>query len=191
MANVLFVSEDYLKSFTIINDNVEMKLITPLIDKIQDQRILPIIGTGLFNELRTQIQASTLTALNTTLLDDYINKAVLWWVMYEAPIIFTYRFMNKGVMVKSSDNSSPAQMADLQILRDNFKNDAEWYTQRIILYLIENSTSYPLYFNPGNTIDTITPQGYSYSAGMNLEDEDCGKSRLNIGIDWGNLRDCC
>jgi hypothetical protein len=189
MANVLFITEDYLKQFTIINDNVEMKLITPIIDKIQDQRILPMIGTGLYNELRSQIVANTVTALNTTLLDDYINKAILWWVMFESPLIFTYRFMNKGVMKKSSDNSSPADLDELQTLRLNFKNDAEWYTQRMILYLIENSSSYPLYDNPGNGIDTITPQGYSYSAGMNLEPESYAELK-NLRIDFGRLYNC-
>lgn len=189
MANVLFISEDYLKSFTIINDNTEMKLITPLIDKIQDQRILPSIGTGLFNEIKSQIVANTLTALNLTLLDDYIAKACLWWVMYEAPLVFVYRFMNKGVMKKSSDNSSPADMSELNVLRDNFKNDAEWYTQRIIDYLCQSNNSYPLYNNPGNAVDTIHPQGYSYSAGMNLEPE-CWERRRRMDIDWGRLRNC-
>lgn len=187
MANILFISEDYLKSFTVISDNTEMKLITPLIDKIQDQRILPAIGTGIFNELKTQIQAGTLTALNITLLDDYIVKSCLWWVMYEAPLMFVYRFMNKGVMKKSSDNSSPADMFELNALRDNFKSDAEWYNQRLIKYLIENQASYPLYYNPGDGVDTVHPQGYSYSAGMNLEEDGC---KPKYPVDWGRLRHC-
>lgn len=182
MALVLFVSEDYLKSFSVINDNVEMKQITPLIDKVQDQRILPAIGTGLFEQLKTQIAANTLTALNTTLLDDYIAKAVLWWTMYEAPIFFNYRFMNKGVMVKNSDNSRPADMAELNDLRGLFKSDAEFYTEKIILYLVENSNDYPLYDNPGDGTDTIHPQGYSYTNGMNLQDDSPDNG---LPIDWG------
>lgn len=187
MALVLFVSEDYLKSFSVINDNVEMKQITPLIDKVQEQRILPAIGTGIFNELKTQIAGSTLTALNTTLLDDYITKAVLWWTLYEAPIFFNYRFMNKGVMVKSSDNSRPAGMDEVNDLRGQFKSDAEFYTNRLILYLVENASSYPLYDNAGNGVDTVHPQGYSYSNGMNLEDSGHIKG---LDIDWGNYYTC-
>lgn len=186
MALVLFVSEDYLKSFSVINENVEMKQITPLIDKVQEQRILPVIGTGLYNELKTQIAGSSLTSLNTTLLDEYITKAVLWWTMYEAPIFFNYRFMNKGVMVKSSENSRPAGMDEINDLRGQFKSDAEFYTNRIVLYLIEHASSYPLYENPGNGVDTVHPQNYSYSNGMNLEE--C--PNLKLPIDWGRLYNC-
>lgn len=187
MANVLFLSEDYLKSFSIINDNTDMKVITPLIEKIQDQRIQTAIGSGLYNQLKTQITAGTVTSLNETLLDDYIIKAMIWWVMYEAPMVFVFRFMNKGVMVKNSDNSTPANLAEIDRLRDGFKNDAEWYTNRIVKYLQENANSYPLYDNPGDGVDTITPQGYSYSGGMNLEPE---PGRKKMKIDYGRLNNC-
>lgn len=187
MSLVLFVSEDYLKEFSVINENSEMKQITPLIDKVQDQNILPVIGTGIFNELKEQIVAGTLTTLNKTLLDNYISKSIIWWVMYEAPLFFTYRFMNKGVMVKNSDNSRPIGSDEVNNLRGIFKSDAEFYTNKIVRYLVENSNSYPLYNNPGSGADTVFPKNYAYTNGMNLED-DSNVKRLDI--DFGK-RICC
>lgn len=170
MANVLFITEQYLKDFSIINDNTDMKILTPTIDMVQDMYIHPIVGTGIFNELKTQIVAGTVTALNATLLQDYIQKAMLWYILAEAPPIFVYRFANKGVMKKSSENSQPADLDDINFLIDRFTNKAEWYAERITKYLLENESSYPLYSNPGSGVDTIIPKKTNYSTGMYLGD---------------------
>jgi sorbitol-specific phosphotransferase system component IIC len=57
---------------------------------------------------------------------------------------------------------------DLLKLEERFKDNAEWYSQRITNYLLENSTLYPLYLSPGNGIDTIIPKKTMYSSGMYL-----------------------
>ena len=74
--NVYFISETQLKEGSIIDENVDMKALKPMILIAQDQRIQPIIGSGLYAQLKTQIQAGTLTALNTTLLDTYVTPAL-------------------------------------------------------------------------------------------------------------------
>jgi hypothetical protein len=171
----LFVTEEYLKKNSLINDNVDMDVVVPVLIKIEDMFIQPIIGTGLFNELKTQIEASTapdynsaVTSLNRTLLE-LIRKCMVWYFMSEAPLAFTFRFMNKGVMKKSSDNSTPAELSEINNLMDKYKNDAEWYAERITNHLKENSADYPLYSNPGSGCDTIRPNTTNYTCGMNLE----------------------
>ena len=76
--------------------------------------------------------------------------------------------MNKSIATRSSENANAASLNDLLILEERFKNNAEWYSQRITNYLLTNSTLYPLYLSPGNTIDTIVPKRTMYSSGMYL-----------------------
>lgn len=182
MANVLFVTEDYLKQYSPINGNVDMELMTPYLLSIEDMQIQPIIGTGLFEELKTQVVANTVTALNVTLLD-LIRKCMVWYFMAEAPLALTFRYMDKGVMKKSSENSEPISTEDINYLMDINKNKAEWYAERIRLYLCENSTSYPLFSNAGNGADTIHPNRTNYSSGMNLDRIDIPKG---MDIDYGD-----
>lgn len=170
MATVLFIDEQYFKDFSIVNDNTDMKILTPTIEKVQDMRILPILGTALYNEIKTQINADDLSTENQTLLEEYVQKAMLWWVLYECPPVFVYRFMNKGVMKKSSDNSSSADLAEINFLMDRFKNDAEWYSERITLFLCQNSADYPLYNNPGSGADTIAPNASNFETPFFLDD---------------------
>ena len=165
---VIFISEQALKENSIINENVDMKVLLPVIKLAQEKYMLPILGTGLYNELKTQITAATITVLNKTLLDDYIQPALIWWIMAEAPMPLTYKFMNKSVATRSSENANAASLNDLLKLEERFKDNAEWYSQRITNYLLQNIQSYPLYSNPGSGIDTIVPKKTMYSTGMYL-----------------------
>jgi len=165
---VIFISEQALKDSSIINENVDMKLLLPTIKLAQEKYVLPILGTALYNELKTQITNATLTVLNETLLDDYIQPCLIWWIMAESPMPLTYKFMNKSVATRSSENANAASLNDLLKLEERFKDNAQWYSQRVANYLLENSTQYPLYLNPGNGIDTIVPKKSVYSTGMFL-----------------------
>jgi hypothetical protein len=165
---VIFISEQALKDNSIINENVDMKVLLPVIKLAQEKFMLPILGTGLYNEIKAQVSAVTVSVLNKTLLDDYIQPALIWWIMAEAPMPLTYKFMNKSVATRSSENASPASLNDLLKLEERFKDNAQWYSQRITNYLLANHTLYPLYLSPGNTIDTIIPKKTMYSTGMYL-----------------------
>lgn len=166
----LFVSEQYIKDNTIIDGNVDVKYITNTIADVQRLYILPLLGTALYNELQTQVNAGTLTALNTTLIDSYIADVIRFYVLVEGLDIFHYKVTNKAIMTKNSDNSQPIQQLDVIRLIDKNRNNAEFFAQRLTNYIIANQTSYPLYYAPGSTFDTVIPKRNSYSIGWNLDD---------------------
>jgi hypothetical protein len=171
--NVYLISETQLKEGSVIDENVDMKTLKPMILIAQDQRILPIIGTGLFNEIKTQIQANTLTALNTTLLDTYITPALKMWVIYEYTIPGTFKYRNKNVGNQGGENNTPSGIDELLRLMDYWKDKAEWYSERITKYLCENSSDYPLFDNPGDGADIIHPNGTNYTTNIYLGDDGC------------------
>lgn len=157
MAN-FFIHPNELKATAYIDENADDKLLTNAISIAQDLYILPIIGTGIYDELRTQIGASTVTALNTTLLSSYIVPALRYWSLYELAEPMTYKFTNKSIVKKKSENSDPIEFKELMALKDKFMNIAQWYTERLKMYLREHTTDYPLYDNPGTGIDIIHPE---------------------------------
>ena len=174
MSNILFINETALKESSLINENVDMKMITPTIRLAQEKNILPLLGTGLYNDLKSAIQSDPTMASHSaykTLLDDYVQPCLVWWVMVEMPVALTFRYMNKAVMNNSSENGQPAQMFDLLKLMDSNKNNAEWYSERVTRFLLANTSIYPLFDNPGNTIDTIQPNRRNYNPGIYLGQE--------------------
>lgn len=166
---VLFISENKLKESSFINENVDDKLIRATIIQVQDMQIHPILGSALYSELKTQITGSSVTAANQTLLKDYIQPVIVWWVQADGTIPLTYKIMNKSVVKRNSENSTPADLDELFAISDNFKNKAEFYTKRLVKFLQANTDTYPLYFNPGNDVDTLHPYRQAYQTGMNLD----------------------
>lgn len=186
MANVIFISEQYIKDTSYIDENVDVKLLRNCILETQEIRIRGIVGTALYDELKTQITAGTRTALNITLLTDYIAPALKYWVLHDAALILTFKIMNKSIVKRTAENTETVQATDLDRLMDFFKNRAEYYSERITKYLLENELSYPLYSDAGDGVDTEHPRYNNYTQGLFLGDSyelpknmdiDCGRNK--------------
>jgi hypothetical protein len=187
--SVLFISEATLKASSVINENVDNKVLTPLIIECQDLYIHPVIGTGLFNELKDQITNSTVTALNKTLLDSYIIPCLKAFIKYELPMELNFKFTNKNVGKKNSEDSQPISSDEMRELMNRYKLKAQWYAERITRYLEQNYPDYPLYINPGTGWDVIRPVRNNFRTGFVLGDDICGQCGMCECkcIEWGNL----
>ena len=157
MANVLFISETFLKQNTQVSDNVDVKYIREAILWAQDSEIQTILGSTLYNYIKTQITASTLTGVYKTLVDEYIQVTLKHYVTAECLAMATYKITNKGLQIQDSEQSSPASTSNINFLVEKETNKADWYRQRMINYLCENSSSYPEYQNPDSGSDVIHP----------------------------------
>ena len=178
----LFIHPDAIKKTTYVDENVDEKYVRVAIERAQYRNIRPIIGSGIYDELQTQINAGTLTALNTTLLTTYIQPALQWWTLRELVYPMLYKFQNKNIAKKNSDNSTPIELEEAVQLRNEFQNQAEELTESIRLYLLENDTDYPKYDNPGTGVDVVHPSGNTFSAGWFLgssgDDEKTAEERF-------------
>jgi hypothetical protein len=144
----LFISEETLLDNSIINENVSYTQIRPTVVKVQEMRIQPIVGSPLYGELVSQVVSGSTSALNQTLLEDYIQPAMIQWLYYELPMVLAFKYMNKGMVRRTSEESSQMSMEEITRLTDKVKNDAEWYSERITRYLMENRNAYPLWNSP-------------------------------------------
>ena len=180
-AEVLFLSEQTLKDRSVLQDNVDMKVAKPTITDVQKYYVLPIMGTQLYNEVINQIRTSTLSVLNTTLLNDYITDVMVWYCRMELPMAMNYKYFNKAVGVQNADNMQPASMQDIERLMDDARNKAQVYAQRMTNYLLANSVSYPLYLNQVNTnVDTIFAKQNNYNSGLVLGDGNGCQGQYNF-----------
>lgn len=175
MANLgtLMIDEQYVKDMSFIDENVDAKLLRLTIFEAQRIHIRAILGTGIYNQILSQIEAGTLSGQATTLTNralvrDYVAHSLLYWTLFDAVFMLAFKFTNKDIVRKTSEVSQTASVEDLKMLRDNFKDKAQYYDQRMINYLQENSTTFTLYNDPGNGIDIIRPRKGAYNTGMYL-----------------------
>ena len=162
---VLFISETYVKNNTVIDENVDMRIILPSIADAQELRIHPILGSPLYDDLKAKITATTLTANDIILLDDYIAPCMLQWTLYECSVSMLFKYRNRSVNTGGGENFTPISYEDLQFLRDDWKSKAEEREQRLINYLIDNSSLYPKYTESS---DDLNPRTTAYQASFYL-----------------------
>lgn len=169
--SALIVTERWIKASGLINENTDPKILTPIIVAVQDEYIHPLLGTDLYDEIISQVTADTVSADNQTLLDNYVLNCVLWYVHCEASPALQYRYMNKGVMSKNSENSQPVDLGVLKYAMDKWKNRAEMYAQRTTKFLKANTTTYPKYIANTDEND-IQPNRNNYTTTIYLPDDD-------------------
>ena len=190
--NVLFISVDSIKDRSGLHNNLDEKLIFPEIKAAQDIYILPALGSALYNRLQTGITNNDLTALETTLLNDYIVDTLVNFVLSELPQGLSYQFYNKGLLRKAGDNSEYPSMQDMIDVANRYKARGEFYKQRMIKYLRQNITSYPLYSNYGSGIDAIKPDRDAYNSTIWLGETGCCGDLKSFEEKYqGNNPNCC
>ena len=171
-ANVLMISEQSFKDFTVASNNIDLKNVTQVIKMTQDRYIHPICGTALYNKILDLIVAGTITsggnAVYRTLLDDYLTDTLFNYVLGELPMAMQYKFVNKGIVKRKSENITEPTFAELSSVSQYYQGYAEWYAERSINYLCANSTLYPEYMNPGSDVTTIQPVSNQYRVAINL-----------------------
>lgn len=144
MTNVLFISETKLRQFTDLNNNVDSELIKNAIREAQDIQIQRILGTKLYNRLMDGIVANDLNANESTLLNDYICDANIYWAYYYSLESLMIRPRNNGILIANGGENSDS--IDLQLYdrkRISVKNKSEWYSELLSTYLIENESLFP------------------------------------------------
>lgn len=155
---VLIINPSYLKENTVIDPNIDEKYLVISIREAQSIYIRKALGTALYNDILNNISAGTVSSDYTTLLDTYIVEALKYWAVYEAIPYLAVKLTNKAVVSKTSDNSQGVSGIDLEKMQEVIKNKAEYYTERLILFVRQNQLLYPLINQPGTGYDTIFPE---------------------------------
>jgi hypothetical protein len=171
MAYVLFISESKLKESTAINLQVDTDLLLPYVRQAQKIYVEPKLGTTLFEKIKTLITDGTIGNVGNEnykkLLDEYIGDMLPNWAFYHAVPFLRFKVENGNIFAKTSETGSQLSTEEAQHLREEIRNTAEYYTERMIEYITNNTSLFPEYST--NSGDDISPDRNAYYNGMNLE----------------------
>jgi hypothetical protein len=185
MAYVLFVSEAKLKDSTAINLNVDVDLLLPYVRQAQKLYVETKLGTDLTDKLKAEITAGTLAGAYKTLVDDYIGDMLPNWAFYHAIPFLRFKIENGNIYSKVSETGTALSTEEAQHLREEVRNTAEYYTERMIDYVCNNNSLFPEYST--NSGADVNPDRNAYYNGMNLERPNQQGTRLTIRNILGNL----
>ena len=171
MAYVLFISEAKLKDSTALNLNVDPEILLPYVLQAQRIYIETKLGTTLYEKLESLITAGTIGNVGNeaykTLVDEYIGDCLPSWAFHMCIPYLRFKTENGNIYSKTSETGTALSTEEAQHLREEVRNNAEYFTERMIKYITNNITLFPEY-NTNSGAD-ISPDQNAYYNGMNLE----------------------
>lgn len=138
MTNVLFISEQKLRQFTDVNDNLDTEFIKNAVREAQDIALQKTIGTKLYKRLQQDVTNDDLTGVYLELMNEYIQDFLLYASYYESLEAIYIRPRNNGILnATGGDNSESVNRSLYDVKRQSVKNKLQYYNERLTNFLIE------------------------------------------------------
>lgn len=168
----LFIDDEYLKTYTPLGKSIDVEQIYPFVQEAQNIYTQDLLGTPLYNYLEYKLYSGLTFSTQYFIQQeiDLINiasKALAYWTIYLSLPHLAIQIRNIGVGRATSDNTQVSTIEELKYIREEMQNLAEFWNQRVINYLCENSLYFPLY---NAASDDMYPQTYQYDSDIYIED---------------------
>ena len=145
--DVLFISEDYIKSESMLDSNVSGKYLLTAIKLSQDVELRSITGKCLLEKLQQIVFDKEIDEeVNVNykdLIDNYIQPFLLYQVISEIVIPISYKMSNFGVMQSSDEKDTAVDNKQINLVREYYLNKANVYKERLQDHLCRNKASFP------------------------------------------------
>ena len=180
--NILLISENKLKNFTDIDQNVTSAVLLPFIGVVQQTKLEYIIGRLYYVQLLEQVQNSTLTTINNNFLQYFVQPMLIWAAYAEClPSIFM-RIKNNSIVVSEKSIT----IKEMEYMQTRADDRSQFFERRIIEEIIFNQSNYPLVYTYTST-DGLRPHlGKNYFSGIHLNNGPRYQN-LNVGPGSGVL----
>lgn len=155
METVLLVSEQRMKQWTNLDNNIRIDVLTPSILQAQDIYIQDSLGTKFYNRLKDGVVAGDLTATEEGFLKDYVGPTLIQYALYLVLPNLKYKMVEKGILNGTSEETAPTTLDEMKFLREAALDTAQFYNKRMIEWLQDNPGVFPEYTNPG--VDGMMP----------------------------------
>ena len=163
--NVLLISEQKLKNFTDIDQNVTTAVLLPVISVVQQTKVEYILGGKYYKQLLEGVINSNLSTTDTEFLEYFVQPLLIWAAYSEClPSIFM-RIKNNGIVTGAENTITIKEMEYMQTRADD---RSQFFEQRMIEQIIWNSNLYPSVFNYSTQNGMMPHLGKNYFSQVEL-----------------------
>lgn len=172
MATALFITRNDIIKNTPLQGAIDADALLPFMVTAQVKYIKNLIGTVLYDYLGEQIIAGTVGDLSVyyqDLLDDHIKPTLIWYACVEYIPFSSVQFKSNGAVKQNSEQGVAPSKAEIDYLKAQAQDNAEYYALRLQNYLISYSNQIPQYLQSvGNQTQIYPDQTNQYFSGINL-----------------------
>jgi len=163
--NVLLISEQKLKNYTDIDQNVTSAVLLPFISVVQQLKLEYIIGGKYYQELLDGVINSNLSTNDTNFLEYFAQPMLIHAAAAEAMPSILFRIKNNGIVAGAENTIT---LKEMQYLQQKYDDRSQFFEQRMIEQIIWNSNLYPSVFNYSTRNGMQPHLGKNYYSGVEL-----------------------
>ena len=151
MNNVLLISEELLKTYSYINENVQSDELRYAIMTSQNIETQESLGTNLYQYILNAVEDDSINDPSNAnykhLLDKYIQPALVGYSLYRAIDNFMAKLMSIGTVQNRSEQGNNIDFKLFLHIKTQAKQDAQFLDNLLRRHLIFKSSLYPEYNN--------------------------------------------
>lgn len=138
------INEKWLKDFSPIPLNYNMKELHNYVKLAEAIWLVPIIGNDFYDELLEQVAENNLSDENSTALVEAIYPYLGFAVAYEALPVLWAHISEVGITKGKSDNSDSLDLKDMTYVSQHLRTQVEARKDYCKKWLCERNESFPL-----------------------------------------------
>ena len=127
---VLLVSEQRMKEWTSLDNNIRIDVLTPSILNAQEIYIQDTLGTPFFNRLKEGVRLNDLTTAESDFLRDYVGPTLMQYALYLIMPNLKYKFVEKGIVTGASEETTGTSLEELKYLI--YRDEMTYGSTRIV-----------------------------------------------------------
>lgn len=128
---VLLIRPSEITQFTPMGGNVDVDKYTPCIYDVQRTVIRPLLGADLYDKIKTDFEADTLSGNYLILYTDYLKPILRHQSFAEYVEIGSYMVTNGGTYKHVPENSESVSKDEVQYLAQISRSKAQLYIEQV------------------------------------------------------------
>ena len=147
MTNILLISEDTLKTYSHLNDNVFGNSLTPAIITAQDIYLQKFLGSCLYKKVLELVKSGEIRNENYVmykeLLDNYITNFLIYQTLANIIPEISTKITNMGLVVSNDEHVQNVTQGERDLVMGQYQKYADAYCKMMQDFLKENRDSFP------------------------------------------------
>ena len=160
MATALFITRNDIIKNSPLQGAIDADALLPFMSTAQVKYIKNLIGTVLYDYLQAQIIAGTVSSLSVAyqdLLDEHIKPTLIWYTCVEYIPFSSIQFKSNGAVKQASEQGTAPSKTEIDYLKQQAQQNADYYALRLQNYLISYSNQIPQYLESVGNQTQIYP----------------------------------
>lgn len=146
MKDILFTNPEFIKSVTVISDNLQDKFILSSIREAQDIEFQQVVGSRLYKKLKNLVEDESILLESMAQYRELLDKAqyyIAYQTLANLTVNSTFKINNVGVNTISDENVQTASMTDTFKLSKYYTDKADHYKMMLQNWLLKNKSKFP------------------------------------------------